>query len=136
MHLKQRIPATLEEVSRLVEKLQAVFAAQGISDHALIALAVQELGVNIVTHAYEGQEQGEIEFESELTRDTLEIWMRDQGLNVYIPPVEIVAPDPLDLPEGGWGIYLIYQIIDQVSYTSRDDTNEWHLKKHLVGKTG
>lgn len=134
MHWSEEIPATIERVSQFTAVLEAILHDYGVLDGKLIALAVHELGANIVRHAYAGT-PGAIGIDVTLAPGRLTIVCRDRAPNRYTPPACVRPPDPHDLPEGGWGLYLIYQIIDQVDYQPQPDGNEWRLVKRLPLRT-
>jgi len=56
------IEATLQAVSDFTASLEAQFSKLTIEDRTAVVLAIQELGVNIVRHAYDGVE-GKIEIQ-------------------------------------------------------------------------
>jgi len=130
MRYEQQFEATLRAVSAFAQELETVLADVAPRDYQAITLAVQELCVNIVEHAYDGV-VGMIQFE--LTADESELVMtfRDQAPNHYVPTEQVTSPDPLDLPEGGWGVFLIYQLVDEVDYQALDKSNRWRLVKYL-----
>ncbi|NJL93960.1 MAG: response regulator [Anaerolineae bacterium] len=130
MQFRRRIAATLEQVSRLSQEVETLLVAQGVQDAGLLALAVQELGVNVVEHAYGGR-GGEIDVELELSGRQLELSLRDNAPNGFISEAVVSLPDPLSLPEGGWGLYLIHQIMDRVDYQRRANGNSWQLSKQI-----
>ena len=126
-----RIPATfetLEHVSLFIERLTA---EEGSRVRSELTLAIHELCVNIVEHAYAGA-SGNIDIEAEYNGDMLEIMVWDTAPNPYTPPDEVNAPDPDSLPEGGWGIFILHQVFDQVEYMRSDEGNQWRLLKALA----
>lgn len=128
----QVIPADLGELAQLPLLLESLLNDITPEVKITLELAVQELCVNIVVHAY-GDESGVIEVQMQREGEDLFLTFRDYAPNSYTLPQEIVAPDPLDLPEGGWGIYLIYNTVDHVEYQRLSDGNWWRLYKNLEG---
>lgn len=125
-----QLPATLEHVSKFVTKLDAQLRSLPMSTRVNIVLAVQELLVNIVKHAYAG-EPGTIDFTLKHTQERIEFIIEDHATNTFEMPDVIAEPDPLALPEGGMGIFIIHQAFDEVSYSRLDKGNRWKLYKHL-----
>lgn len=130
MREKTTIPATLEEVSKFTQSLERQLEQLPIEERTLIILAIQELLVNIVEHAYAG-EPGEIEFELSLNDNDLIVIVFDNADHTFDMPNNIVAPDPLDLPENGMGLYIIQQSFDNVKHSRMSNGNQWQLEKKL-----
>jgi len=92
-------------------------AKQVIGD---LQLAVDEACTNIITHGYNGMNPGSIILSLEFTDDWIEVTITDFGLAFEPSP----APAPNleagleDRPTGGFGIFFIYQTMDQIDYTS------------------
>jgi serine/threonine-protein kinase RsbW len=93
-------------------------------------LAVHELLVNIVEHAYMG-EPGQIDLTITYTSIDLSIVIADQAKTAFVMPDQIDAPDPADLPEGGMGMFIIHQAFDVVKYERLELGNQWTLVKTL-----
>ena len=96
-----------------------------------IELCVEEIVTNIVSYAYAGSKGS---FTIEITTDCggMTITMRDRG----IPYDPLKRPDPditLTADErgiGGYGIYLVKQIMDDVRYEHRDGMNVLSMRKN------
>jgi anti-sigma regulatory factor (Ser/Thr protein kinase) len=124
------IPATLKAVSEFVTDLETVLADLPVDVKTGITLSVQELGVNIVRHAFAG-EAGEIQISLERNTDSLRITCVDDAPNAFQVPDSIKAPDPLELPEHGMGMFIIHQSFDEVAYDRLATGNRWTLEKRL-----
>ncbi|MBW4435661.1 MAG: ATP-binding protein [Pleurocapsa minor GSE-CHR-MK-17-07R] len=95
-----------------------------------VKLAVHELCMNIVQHAYAG-EAGVIVLSVERERLSLSLEIRDfarRGLEVSLTGK---APDPFDLPESGWGMPIVHRVMDTVVYHRLADGNQWLLSKKM-----
>jgi anti-sigma regulatory factor (Ser/Thr protein kinase) len=125
------IPATLQDVSKFTGQLDLWFDSLAMEIRVGVVLAVQELCVNIVEHAYDGK-AGEIRIEIDWTPSQLQLHFTDQAPNHLTMPDVISAPDPFMLQEGGMGLFLIHQAFDDVEYTPTCDENHWRLVKRLV----
>jgi len=130
MEFIQQITATLEDVSTLTQTVEAWLQQQNVTDGSVITLALQELCVNIVEHAYAGV-SGTIDLHIELLPKQLTLTLTDNAMNQFVTPENPELPNPLDLPEGGWGLALIYQIIDVVQHQNLEIGNRWTLIKYL-----
>jgi serine/threonine-protein kinase RsbW len=128
--MKTNLDATLSTVSRFTESLETDLAALSIEVRTGIVLAVQELLVNIVRHAYEGK-SGQIEFELDQSDSQILIQVKDDAEKAFEMPETITAPDLLDLPEHGMGLFIIHQAFDTVDYKRTEGRNHWRLMKLL-----
>jgi anti-sigma regulatory factor (Ser/Thr protein kinase) len=124
------IPATLRDVSQFTAELETWFTTLNMESRVSIVLAVQELCVNIVKHAYQFTE-GEIQIQIDWRPGQLRFQFVDHAPHRFVMPEVVEAPDPLDLPESGMGLYLIHQAFDQVDYSVHDHQNHWRLFKQL-----
>lgn len=135
MNVQAVLPATLEAVSTFTQQLETHLADLPTETSTAIALAVHELLVNIVVHAYT-QEKGDIDFQLSGTQELIAITIIDYAPGGFVMPASINEPDPLDLPEHGMGLFIIHQTFDEVTYERLSDTNRWHLKKMLGASRG
>ena len=96
-----------------------------------VKLAVQELCTNIVNHAYEG-EPGKIRLRITVYDEPpcVVITSQDEGLSTFNPTEW--TPPTLDEPQvHGLGLYLIHQLMDEVTYQPSPGNNCWRLIKAL-----
>ncbi|MBZ0303753.1 MAG: ATP-binding protein [Anaerolineae bacterium] len=126
------IAATLQAVSEFTPGLDDLLNFLSLATRTGLVLAVQELCVNIVEHAYAGT-PGTIEIELDLDADHLSITVHDRATQHYTPPERIEAPDPQSPPEGSLGIFIIHQVFDRVEYEPLENGNRWTLFKWLGG---
>lgn len=97
----------------------------------LIELAISEICTNIVKHAYAGR-KGEIWGKVTLLNNGVQLDFFDRGISFNPSDVPEPRSDPNNLTEGGYGLHIVRQIMDVVSYTSEPDIgNHWHLIKFL-----
>ncbi len=97
----------------------------------LVELAISEICTNIIKHAY-NRSKGEIVGSITLLNNGVQLDFYDQGLS--FDPNEVAQPtsDPKSLVEGGYGLYIVRQIMDVVSYEHHPTHgNHWHLLKLL-----
>lgn len=119
------LAAILEQVEDLVEPDTLRYNLQ---------LALQEVCANIVGHAYAGQPEGRIQitFNLELASRKLTIELHDTGRSFNPEAV----PDP-NLDEAqlhGYGLFIIRELMDELSYNAQTDGNRWRLVKNLGKK--
>lgn len=124
------IPASLEAVSQFTQALEGRLHALSLKLRTSLVLAIQELGVNIVRHAYAGA-PGQIEITLDHTADHLHVHVVDDAPTAFTMPGEISTPDAALLPEHGLGLFIIHQAFDRVTYHRSGDQNIWDLVKAL-----
>ena len=110
------------------------FVEEMLADHsrenrARIKLAVHELCVNIIQHGYAGS-PGQIYVESFLHQNHLTIAVRDDAPNAY-PSNEVLPPNPSDLPESGWGMFIVMKVMDELHYQRLASGNLWRMRAVL-----
>ncbi len=130
MHQKTTIPASLEAVSKFTQDLETAFELTSIELRTIITLAIQEILVNIVQHAYGGA-SGQIDIDMTLSQQELQFIITDYADNAFEMPDEISEPDPLALQEHGMGMFIIHQSFDNVHYDRLSNGNRWQLRKNL-----
>lgn len=96
-----------------------------------IHLAVHELCVNIIKHAYEGA-AGKWTLTLSLLDDPwrVEVSTCDGGSRRFDAGLWM-PPDLDDLPVHGLGIFLIHSLMDEVSYAPEAECSRWRLVKRL-----
>ncbi len=97
-----------------------------------ILLAVQEACTNVVRHAYKGRTAGDLQYRMEVDHDVLRIFISDDGCG--FDPSRIPAPDPQCPLEGGYGLYLMGQLVSKVTYSREGSRNTTILEKSLLGR--
>lgn len=135
-----RMKAVLENVPRAIECVTQWATKAGFDERALyeIQLAVDEACANVVDHAYQGADPGDIEVFCRLDDQVLTVRVRDWGKGFDLDTVE--DPDleaPLEERSlGGLGLFLVRQVMDSVQFTSDPELgNELMMSKrlHIVG---
>ncbi len=133
IHLE--IPADfkyLETVSGWVEMALGQVEGAGEDAQALFALklAVHEICVNIIEHAYHGK-QGLIQISFHVTHPPPKIVVQlcDQG--DAADAANFVEPNLEEPQVKGYGLYLVKNLVDNVEYTRNGGANQWTLMKAL-----
>jgi len=84
-----------------------------------LQLVIEEAYTNIVQHAYEGK-KGKVKLNVEYQGGNLILVFTDYG-KLFDPeavPLPDLTPDDIDkIPEGGLGLYLMRQMMDEVKFT-------------------
>jgi serine/threonine-protein kinase RsbW len=99
----------------------------GIDDQTCydLELAVDEACTNIITHGYAGMNPGSIILALELGRSQVVVNLTDFG-HPFEPsraPVPDVEAGLEDRPIGGFGLFFIYQTMDEIHYQTTEDGN-------------
>ena len=97
----------------------------------LIVLAVNEAFNNIVVHGYHKVPGKQITIQSEVTDSCITFELADKGDTFDINAVP--EPDFGGSRENGYGIYIIREVMDKVSYTKKRSVSDWNRLK-LVKK--
>ena len=95
------------------------------------SLVIEELGLNIINHAYSGVE-GEFEIIIASEDDALTIEIIDSG-----PPFNMLTDAPMpdvaapleERPIGGLGIHLVKTMMDELDYRRESDKNHLTITK-------
>ncbi len=125
------LPADYAALDRLQPFVASLFEGQSERIIAEVHLALHELCTNVIRHGYAGENAPQAAIEMQAAQDSagVSLTVRDYAPNAYEPPADITPPDPLAMPESGWGMYIIHQIMDEVRYTRHSSGNEWQLLK-------
>jgi len=98
-----------------------------------LQLAMDEACTNIITHGYAGMNPGSIILEMEFTSNKISMEITDFGHP--FEPVETSAPDldaiMQDIPTQGFGLFFIYQAMENVDYETTAYGNHLRLSKNI-----
>lgn len=133
---KKRLTAVLENVPVAIDFVTEAAQPADLDERTLyqVQLAVDEACANVVRHAYQGMEPGDMEISCCVEDCDLLIRVRDWGRGFAADEV----PDPdVDAPLderilGGLGLFLIKQVMDEVVYRrGSEGCNELVMTKRL-----
>ena len=124
-----RLPVLESAVSELLDRGPAIVEPEIVRYN--LWLAIHELCVNIIQHAYDGA-PGEFTIQMRLSDGPLrvEVKTRDQGKHRFDYGT-YHAPNLDDPPVNGLGMFLIEQLVDQIEYQANETGSEWRLVKML-----
>lgn len=102
---------------------QEKFTKQQIND---IRLAVDEAFTNIIKHAYKNDDTKEVYVELQFDDEKLCVIISDYGVSFDIDSYEIpdVRNQIKEKKRGGMGVYLIQNLMDEVTYRNQKSRNE------------
>ncbi len=130
------VPAYDNDPDPVIEFVEGQLAERDCPPKALyqIQVAIEEILVNIVSYAQLSDGDG-IEIRCEVLDDPLRVVL--QFLDGGIPFDPLAKDDPDTSPEalmeseGGLGIFMVKQMMDEVSYIYEGGKNILTIKKHL-----
>jgi serine/threonine-protein kinase RsbW len=129
------LPATYKYLNVLGACIGSILEQEtGRSDMDLVVyklkLATHEVCTNIVEHAYAGI-GGRIYISLSLAKEPRQfiVDLYDSGLSFSMP--EICQPNQDEIQTSGYGLFLIYQLMDQVDYDPQSGNNHWRLMKKI-----
>ena len=127
--------AEIQELHRILDWVRIHFAKKAVPEATIrkIELASEEAIVNVISHGYAGQ-KGKIEIGLKWEPGLVAIIVRDWG-----PPFDPLANAPHVDPAapsearnaGGLGIYLMRQIMDELTYVRENNANLLTMIKKL-----
>lgn len=132
MEAKASFPTQLRELPQIFLWLQGHLAQLQCDPPCIrkLELAVEEAVVNVIRHSK--SDRIEIHLKGEAKKQ-VEITIRDKGFPFN--PLEVASLDPSisleERKEGGLGIFLMRQVVDNVHYKREGDFNVLVLKKKL-----
>ncbi len=135
MRVQTTRAAELETLSAFRQFIGEACGRAGIDDEIShdLQLAVDEACTNVIEHGYAGMNPGSIMLALEFLPDQITVEITDFGRP--FEPTEPDAPDPqqtMDDPgSSGFGLYFIYQTMDEIRYRSGEDGNLLTFIKQL-----
>ncbi len=134
------VPADSLYLGIITASLNELILAQSLAEPELIShniqLAVHEICMNIIEHAYADQPGGRIALTLTLeprpntSTRRLIVEIHDTGKHSFDPAV-VAAPN-LDVPQvGGYGLFLVQQLMDEMQYEPQPNDHRWRLVKDL-----
>ncbi len=120
MREELRVVATIENVARISAFVQDEIRRLRLADDVVfdIDLAVEEASTNIVRHAYEPGQAGDVQVSIEVADDELRITLTDWGKPFVADAAHLAVDVPMEVrAAGGMGVLLIHELMDEVTRT-------------------
>ena len=123
------------ELARVAEFMEGVCEALGLDMHVAmkLQLAIEEMVSNVIFYAYPAGITADISLTAESDGKELTIVLSDTGI-----PFDPTAKDdadtdtnPMDREQGGMGILIVRNIMNEVVYRRIGDINQLTMKKIL-----
>ncbi len=123
-----KLPAKAENLPRI----NAFLKELGVGEVNAVMVSAEEIFINIASYAYKAE--GDVLLCAEIQNGFLVMEFLDEG--VAYNPLLAETPD-VDLSSekrtpGGLGIHIVRQMMDEVTYERRGNTNVLRLKKKLA----
>ena len=97
-----------------------------------LILAVNEAAANVIRHAYAGRPNAPFEVVAEASDAEVRIGLHHQGID--FDPSSVPLPSFDGTRDGGFGVYMIAECVDDVQYArDADGTSRIGLVKHRTG---
>ena len=124
-----------QELARVAEFMESVCDELQLDMHVSmkLQLAIEEMVTNVIFYAYPKEVSANITLAAESDGKELTFVLSDSGKP--FDPTAKDAPDldvdPMDREQGGMGILIVKNIMNEVSYQRLGDTNQLTMKKTL-----
>lgn len=132
--LEYNIKSDYKEVSSLCKNIRGFCLDNGLEKSVCseIEICLTEAINNIVKHAYEENFTQSINVKITLKEKLIKLELTDHGISrreFRKPTLEFDPNDIENLPEGGMGLYIIDQLMDEISYKTENGVNIFTMKK-------
>ena len=130
------VPVADEDPNPIVEFVEEVLSQYDCSGKALyqIAVAIEEIFVNIANYAGLADDDS-VEIRCEVLDDPLRAVVQFIDEGVPFDPLAAndpdISPEALEARDGGLGIYMVKQMMDEVTYAYKDGKNTLTITKNL-----
>ena len=131
LKLKNQI-GELEKVNKFIEEIGDELGL-GMELRMNLNLVMEEMVSNVIFYAYPKDVEGEIELEAEYDGNELCFVLSDSGKEFDPTQKEDANPDinPTEREIGGMGIYIVKNIMNEVSYQRLEGKNLLTMKKNI-----
>lgn len=129
------IDCSLETMKDVRRWIVDVLSAQAVPEDVLsdVVLASSEAVTNAVVHGYEETRRGRVDLKIQISDSSVSLTIRDYGSGLGRKPY---APPDTSLPhEGGYGVYLLHSLMDEVEIVSLDKGTEVRMQKVIKPDT-
>jgi len=131
LKLKNQV-GELERVNRFIEEIGNELGLS-MELRMNMNLVMEEMVSNVIFYAYPKDVEGEIELEAEYDGNELCFVLSDSGKEFDPTQKEDANPDinPTEREIGGMGIYIVKNIMNEVSYQRLEGKNLLTMKKNI-----
>ena len=134
-HKELTVPGRYENIKRICEFVSAGAREAGLPDSEVfhVELACDEACTNIIEHAYQGEDAGDIFVEWQQTAKQFVIIIEDNGRSfdpAVVPKPPAQPDDPDELKVGGLGLHFMKKLMDEVDFSFKGNRNRLTMKKN------
>ncbi|MBI60654.1 hypothetical protein CL657_05520, partial [bacterium] len=125
--------SAITEIKKIRKEIDTICTKSSINHQTKLdlQLAINEAQANIIEHAYLGDSTKKIFFEFLIYEDKLEITIKDNGIPLNSDAIEKKISNNIEKLEGsGLGLFLIYSLMDEISFSSTKTENKLKLVKY------
>ena len=124
-----------QELTRVTEFMENICDELQLDMHVAMKLqvAIEEMVTNIIFYAYPEGTRADISLTAESEDKELTFVLSDTG-KPFDPTAKEdadIETNPMDREQGGMGILIVKNIMNEVSYQRLGDTNQLTMKKKL-----
>lgn len=136
MDVAKSFECSLETIKEVRQWIADVLSAQHAPVDVVndVVLAASEAVTNSIVHGYAATRQGRVDMSVQLSEGSISLTIRDYGSGLGRKPY--TAPDTSIPHEGGYGVYLVRSLMDEVTLLSLDKGTELRMKKVIKPNTG
>ena len=129
------IKNSFEEMEVVAARFSQFCAENELSDlvRQSVSIAIDEMLNNIISYAYQGEKDKEIEVDFDLSGKRLVTTIKDSGVpfNPFVQLAPDIASSLAEREIGGLGIHMVRSMMDEVSYQRQINKNVVKLVKYL-----
>ena len=124
-----------QELTRVTEFMETVCDELQLNMHLAMKLqvAIEEMVTNVIFYAYPEGNRSDITLAAESDGKELTFVLSDTG-KPFDPTAKVDADihvNPMDREQGGMGILIVKNIMNEVTYQRLGETNQLTMKKQL-----
>lgn len=131
------IASEYANVIEINQQIRKYLSDNNLEEHLCnaVEICLTEALNNVIKHSYGGDNSKSIDINIKRDNKILEIEIVDTGSprkNLEIKELDFDPSDIDNLPEGGMGLFIIKQLMDEMTYHSADGKNHFILTKWLL----
>ena len=124
-------------VIEINQQIRKYLSDNNLEEHLCnaVEICLTEALNNVIKHSYGGDTSKPIDINIRKDPKLLELEIVDVGAprkNLIIKDLDFDPADIENLPEGGMGLFIIKQLMDELDYSSKEGKNYFILKKWLI----
>jgi serine/threonine-protein kinase RsbW len=130
------LPSSYEEVELVNRLIRGYLVEENVEEHLrnAVEMCLMEALNNCIKHAYRGEQNHSIDVNVCIDSELMEIQIIDEGIpreSLVIKELDFDPNDIENLPEGGMGLFIIKQLMDELDYYTLNGKNYFTLRKYL-----